>query len=181
LQRTPDDVLAFLEENGGRLYAVLLRLTLRHDVADDLMQELFIRVIRGGIGRARDPVAYAMRTATNLALDWRRAQARRREMSSTCETLDALRSENHVPLSQLVNREETERVLDAVSELPSQGREIVVMYYLEQQSFEVIGQQLDRTAHHVRAMCHKAMKRLRLQLGVKSTFLNQVGDTCDEP
>ncbi|MEX2316256.1 MAG: sigma-70 family RNA polymerase sigma factor [Pirellulales bacterium] len=179
MQRTPDDVLALLEEQGTRLYAVLLRLTLRHDVADDLMQELFVRVSRSGIGRAGDPAAYAVRTATNLALDWRRAQARRRETIGFAETLESIHTESQAPIVELINREETVRVLDAVSELSAQDREIVVMHYLEQQSFEAIGHQLERTAHQVRAMCHKAMQRLRRRLGVKKTVVNQFGDPRD--
>jgi RNA polymerase sigma-70 factor (ECF subfamily) len=181
LQPTQDDLLKLLDENGSRIYAVLFRLTLRYDVADDLMQELFLRISRTGIERARDPAAYAVRTAANLALDWRRTETRRRENVDMDEALNSIHAECDAPIRQLINREETERVLDAVSELPPHAREILVMHYLEQQSFETIGQQLARTPHHVRAMCHKAMKCLRQRLGVKTTVINQLGEISNDP
>jgi len=181
LRDSTDKVLALLNAHGTRIYGVLLRLTLRHDVADDLLQELFVRLSRhSGFRRALDPAAYAVRTATNLALDWRRAQARLRGKRSIDQALDAIHSTNHSPLSDLVDREETERVLDAVSELPQQGREIVVMHFLEEQSYDDIGSQLQRTPHQVRAMCHKAMERLRRRLGVTRTILRQSGESHDE-
>ncbi len=74
-----ESILVFLEEQGARLHALLVRLTLRTDVADDLMQDLFCKLSHDARWlAARNPTAYAVRMATNLAFDHRRAQARLR-------------------------------------------------------------------------------------------------------
>ncbi len=46
LSKTTNQVLSLLDEQGPRLYALLVRITLREDVAEDLMQELFLRLSR---------------------------------------------------------------------------------------------------------------------------------------
>jgi DNA-directed RNA polymerase specialized sigma24 family protein len=65
-------LLEFLENSGPGLHAMLTRLTLREEVAEDLMQELFIRLSKSkAFEKARNRQAYARRCAINLAFDWR--------------------------------------------------------------------------------------------------------------
>jgi RNA polymerase sigma-70 factor (ECF subfamily) len=167
LKRTADEVLALLAEHGGHLHALLTRLTLRADVAEDLMQDLFCKLVENQhFAAAASPLAYAIRMATNLAFDHRRAQRRRLPGEAGAEgptTGDAS------PLLDLVRREELDQVLDAIGQLPAGGREIVVLRYLEQQDYASIGRQLGKTPHQARALCHKAIARLRVALDAERT------------
>jgi len=52
-------------------------------------------------------------------------------------------------------------VLDATSRLTDLARDVVVMRYIEQNSFEEIGRHLDKKPQYMRALCAKAMARLR--------------------
>ena len=62
-------LLELLDASGGSLHALLTRLTLREDVAEDLMQELFIKLSNSnGLDRASQPVGYAYRSAINLGV-----------------------------------------------------------------------------------------------------------------
>jgi RNA polymerase sigma-70 factor (ECF subfamily) len=178
LKRPAGEILSLLADHGGGLYALLTRLTLREDVAEDLMQELFLKLTRSnGFGRAEDPLAYAFRAATNLAFDWRRARKRTPPMETTfSEPLSHDRS----PLSNLVRREELERVLDAVGGLPRLSRDLVVMRYLEQQGYDTIAGQLGKTPHQVRGLCHKAVGRLRRLLDDKSSTPREPGGSQHE-
>ena len=57
-------LLALLQARGPALHALLTRLTLRADVAEDLMQELFLRLRRSAaFPRAGDPGGHATRAA----------------------------------------------------------------------------------------------------------------------
>ena len=159
MDRTAEKALALLAEHGGRLHALLLRLTLREDVAEDLMQEVFLKLAYGGgLTQARDALAYGIRVATNLAFDWRRAQRRTPATKSADETL---REPGRSPLVELVGKEELERVLDALGRLPRRDRDLVVMKYLQQKDYRAMAQELGQTPHQVRAICHKALRRLR--------------------
>lgn len=152
-----------MDEHGERLYALLVRLTLRTDVAEELMQDLFCKLAQDPrCLEARSPAAYAMRMAANLAFDYRRNR-RRAAATSNVATLN-LAASHHSPLADLLRHEELDRVLDAVGRLPPEYREAVVLRYLEQQDYATIAGQLGRSAHHIRAMCHKAITQLRGEL-----------------
>ena len=154
------ELLDLLDQNGARLHALLTRLTLREDVAEELMQELFIK-----LSSARDQggidcwYAYARRTAINLAFDWRRRQAVRR--STSLDRLVERASDQGAPLGRLIQAEEIERVLAAIGRLHGASREVFVMRYVQQEPYEVIAEQFGKTVHQVRALCFRAMSRLR--------------------
>jgi RNA polymerase sigma factor (sigma-70 family) len=160
-------LLTLVEADGGRLYALLVRLTLREDIADDLLQELVVRLSQSdGFQRADDPFAYARRAAIHLAFDWRRQGKKRRKTESLAE-------DPAVPapdlLGRLTDREELEQVLAALERLSPLSRGCVVLHYLEQLSYEEVAEQLDMTPHQVRAACHKGIGRLRRLLGLQQS------------
>jgi len=109
LAPTSDDVLTLLNTHGKRLYALIYRLTLNHDVADDLMQDLFINLSqRSGFADASDPLGYALRSATHLAFDWRRKQIR---MPVTQALLDDIVAGNEDHRIAILKQEQSEQLL----------------------------------------------------------------------
>jgi len=158
------ELLELLDQHGAGLYALLTRLTFREDVAEELMQELFLKLNdvkdQGGIDCWH---AYARRTAINLAFDWRRRKKIRRARS-----LDGLlerASEDRTPLGRLIESEELEQVLAAIGRLHGASREAFVMRHIQQDSYEQIAGQLGKTVHQARALCFRAMSTLRGVLG----------------
>ena len=152
-------VLDLLSEHGPQLHAMLLRITLCEEAAEDLLQELFIRLARGrALQRARNPVGYTVRTAMRLAFDWRRSQRRRLDNQTICEEPV---SNDEWPYYRLEQREDLRAVLDAMDRLSTASRDIVVMRYLEEQTYEEIAAIVGKTPHQARALCHKAIARLQ--------------------
>jgi RNA polymerase sigma-70 factor (ECF subfamily) len=152
----PGGALEILERHGDELFALLSRLTLRTQVAEDLLQELFLRLLDAdGFFRAGNRKAYAFRTAINLALDWRR---KRRPV----ETLKYEPADGTRPvLDRLIEDEELEEVLDALPALSELGREIVIRKYLQQETYEQLAVDLGKSEHQIRALCFKALEFLR--------------------
>ncbi|MFC1781757.1 RNA polymerase sigma factor [Planctomycetota bacterium] len=67
------ELLDLLDSSGAWLYTLLTRLILREDAAEELMQELFIKLTNSrGFVKSENKGAYARRVAINLAFDWRR-------------------------------------------------------------------------------------------------------------
>jgi len=163
LQKRHKELLELLDKSGANLYTLLTRLTLREDVAEELMQELFIKLSNSrGFKKSVSRDAYARRAAINLAFDWRRKFRQKLNFSSVvCEPV----SNESSPLSKLIQTEELEEILDAIGRLNSSWRQAIVMRYIQQQSYDDIAKQMEKTPHHVRAICSKALNRLRELLG----------------
>ena len=151
-------ILQLLDTSGPHLHRLLARLFRREDVVGDLLQELFIRLWNSrAFDNARDPSAYAHRAAINLAFEWRRRQRIScQPLEQNCQTTEELSA-----LGKIIQDEELQQVLDATSRLSALAREVVVMRYIEQDSYENIAQRLGKKPQHIRSVCAKAMAQLR--------------------
>jgi len=168
------ELLELLDKSGANLYALLTRLTLREDVAEELMQELFLKLNNSSrFDKAVNRQAYTRRVAINLAFDWRRRQKR------NPLRLDQVRepaSNDSSPLGKLVQTEELDEILNAIGRLNRSSREAFVMRYIQEKSYDYIAEQLDKTAHHVRALCSRALNHLRNILGSNHSLSSEKGD-----
>jgi RNA polymerase sigma-70 factor (ECF subfamily) len=154
-----DRLEELLRAHGRRLYALLYRLTLSMDAADDLLQELYLRLMKTRLDRVSRVEAYATRVAIHLAMDWRSRGARAASSISQDPLEPGLG-----PIEQVEIREDVERTLDAVRELRAPLREIVVLRYIEGQRYESIASALGKTPQQVRGLASKAIKSLRESL-----------------
>lgn len=156
-------VMALLDRSGGPLRGLLFRLTTSEQATSELVQDLFLRLYESdAFARAEDGFSYAWRTAVNLALDWRRRQRRVLPLERGTPPTSTSPS----PLDAAVKDEDTQRVLDAVARLEEPGRSVVILHFLEQQSYEQIAGRLGRKTHHLRSICSKAVGQLRQDLAV---------------
>jgi len=152
-------VLELLDTSGLRLHALIGKLTLSEDVVGDLMQELFIRLSNSrGFDKADHPFAYACRAAINLAFEWRRKSKVR---SRSLDEISLPAGNNPSPLAEMARIEELEQVLDVILKLNDLARQVVVMRYIEQESYEDIARRLGKKPQHIRSVSAKAMARLR--------------------
>lgn len=152
-------VVVLLNAHGERLYRLLVRLTLREDVAEDLLQDLALKLAQAGsFAAAEDPYAYARKAAVNLAFSWIRRRRRERE-----QALGNLNhpAEEQAPWRRLVNAEDILRVLEHMEKLREQDRLILTMRYFDEAPYEEIAHAIGCTSHQARALCHKAIGRLR--------------------
>lgn len=149
------------EREGRSLYALLTRLTLCEDIAEELMQELFIKLCNfKDLGKVGDLAAYARKTAINLAFE-------RRNQKLPLVGLDEVSepTANHnSPLTEIIQTEELEEILDAIAQLRGASREAFVMRYVQHKSYNYIAKQMEKTPHQVRALCFKALAHLQYLL-----------------
>jgi RNA polymerase sigma-70 factor (ECF subfamily) len=159
LKSHQDILLELLDEHGRSLHRLLGRLTRCEHATSDLMQELFIRLSQsGGSARARDLYAYAWRTAMNLAFEWRRRQ---KITSVPLDQTDLPDESRPGGLAQAMRNEQIERLLEATAKLEEPARSVVVMRFIEQQSYEQIAERLGKKPAHLRSLCSKSLARLR--------------------
>ncbi len=166
-------LLYLLEKSGATFYRLLTRLTLREDVAEELMQELFIKLSNtNNLNDVKNLNAYARRAAINLAFDWRRSK---KNNHLGLDRLQEPVSNDKSPLANMERTEQLQQVLDSIEKLNKTSREVLVMRYIEEQTTEDIAEQLNKTPHQVRALCSRALGDVRDKLGS-----NQSGPTGKE-
>jgi len=169
------DLLTLLQQSGARLHALLVRLTLREDVAEDLMQDLFVRLANSdGFRGARKAEAYAYTVAIRLAFDWRRS----RRAKHASQLLDEPGFDDSFE-QRLEDAEQIEEVLRTMEQLSANDCEILIARYLGQESYEAIAEKRATTAHQARSQCHKAMTRLRKLLDVEPRRSNKESPHAD--
>ena len=157
------ELLELLDRSGADLFTLLTRLTLREDVAEELMQELFIKLCNcKGPDNVASWDSYAHRAAIHLAFDWRRG---RKRASLRLEQIRLPAANEESPLTKLISSERLQETLDAIEKLNKSSREIVIMRYIQQDSYDSIAEKLGKTPHQVRALCSRAVNRLRDVLG----------------
>jgi RNA polymerase sigma factor (sigma-70 family) len=147
-----------LEEQGHAVHSLLLRLTLRRDVAEELFQEVCVRM--GAKLGVENPGAYVRRVAINLAMDWRR---RRRDLVEVGE----VNAKGRAVAEVAEDAEDVERILDAAEALTALSREAFVLRFVQGESYERVGDVIGKSAHQARGLCHAAVKEIRKRLNVR--------------
>jgi RNA polymerase sigma factor (sigma-70 family) len=151
-------ILELFEKSGPQLHRLLGKLTLNEEIVGDLLQELFLRLWKSkAFDKAKNPFAYAYRVAINLAFEWRK---NRKNSYRSLEGISPAQVGSSA-LGKMIADEELQQVLDATMQLSELSREVVVMRYIEQQSYEEISKQLGKKPQYLRALNAKAIARLR--------------------
>ena len=150
-------LLRFLEESGSRLHGMLTRLMLDEDAAEELMQELFIRLFEiKHLEKIENLQAYACRIAINLAFD------RRRKQRSLRAIPDGQTDHRIPPIDlRLIQNEELQGILNAAEKLIGLTRECFVLRYIEQMDYDKIAERTQKSTQQVRALCSKGIQRIR--------------------
>lgn len=163
MDKNTRQLLSLLDEYGRRLHSLLTKMTLCEDAAADCLQELFLRLRDAdGFRKSKQPERYMFRAAINLAFDWRRQQ---RRIHTSDEHLDDTASCCLTPDDQIAEREEAERILQAMERLSEDDRELLTMKFIHGESHAEIADRFESTPHRVRALCSKAVARLRRLVG----------------
>lgn len=159
----PSAFEALYERHHRPLFRTALAMTRRKPVAEDLLQEAFLRAFRH-IGRVRLKEKASLRPwlhriLINLVYD---RSARKRLNSGPLESVvDRLASRSPSP-ERRAERSETARIVEeAVAALPDNHRAVVVLFYLHDMDVTEIALTLGVPAGTVKSRLYYARSRLR--------------------
>lgn len=162
---------AIVTEHQQAVFRLLVRLTGSPDRADDLAQEVFLRLYRAMAGFRGDAelTTYLHRIVINVANDeWkRRAKERVRDVSISDEVSgweDRLCHPLPNAEQQLVTRELADRVDSAMQRLKMVERSVLVLYHQEERSYQQIAESLRLPLGTVRTHLHRARQKFRALL-----------------
>ena len=165
---------ALIDRFGTRLYGFFYRCVGSRDAAEDLLQEVFLRVVRT-IDRYEHTdrfEAWLFRIAANLVRD-RIRQLRRRPIEVSIDADNAESFEECERVLQLVDascakpgeraekEEEMDRVQRALRQIPDAEREVVMLRHFSQLSFAEIADAMRTPLGTALARGHRGLTKLR--------------------
>ena len=154
-----DEIVA---RHSERVYRLAYRLTGNAADAEDLTQDVFVRVF-GSLSSYRPGTfeGWLHRITTNLFLDGARRRQRIRFDALSDERAARLGSREAMPHDQVADRTFDDDVEHALAALPPDFRAAVVLCDIEGLSYEEIAEILDTKLGTVRSRIHRGRAMLR--------------------
>lgn len=167
---TTPDLPGLLEVHYDELRRFALRKTRSASLADDVMQDAWLKLfdlVRSPDfdGRAvRNPLSYLRRIIANLVVDrQRQASAQARRITPGDLPQDA-RSEAPSAFQVVAGRQEIAIVQAAIAELPDKCREVILLYRGQDLTMQQVGDRLGISPRTVENHLAKAMSHCRRRL-----------------
>lgn len=151
---------------SAKLFGIVLRILRRRDLAEEVMQEVYVKVWqRAGDFQAEraSPVTWMATIARNSALD----VARRRSHVPIDEAPEAMSvADPAAPaLQQMELGEELQRLSRCIDGLEPDRRDMVRLAYLNGLSREELAQRYGHPAGTIKTWLHRSLKQLKDCLG----------------
>ncbi len=156
---------ALVEEYAPRVRGFLRRIVHTGDV-DDLVQEVFLRVVRtiAGYHDMGRFDAWIFQIARNLASDHLREKARRPiQLDEPVDLKTTTRNSSRASVSQagLERAESDSQIEEAISRLPDAEREVILLRHFGRLTFEEIATVMNTPLGTALARAHRGLSKLR--------------------
>ena len=169
-RRDPDLLDRLIEQYQHRLLRYLLFLTGKREVAEDLFQETWMRVLLRGSqynGKARFDT-WLFTIARNLVIDLsrKRTMASLDEMSESADDGRAfeIATDGPSPLEQFQLREDRAEVAEVLMKLESNYREVLVLRFHEELSLEEIASVTRAPLSTVKSRLYRGLAALKPEI-----------------
>jgi len=165
-RRDPDLLDALIEQYQHRLLRYLLHLTGNRAVAEDLFQEVWVRVLEKGHqydGRNRF-VTWLMSIGHNVAIDYlrKRNPASLDEMRDPDEGVPFEPPDTRPsPFEEAAERQQQEMLSEALERVPPLFREVLVLRFQEQMKLEEIARLVRIPVATVKTRIYRGVNALR--------------------
>ena len=177
---TPDRMLArraaagqpeawdeLIELYGRRIYNVAYQFSSSREEAEDLTQEIFLKLYQN-LARYRGDVplvAWALRLSRNHCIDLYRKTRREKRSTFVSEAVLELVPSNDDPQVDTMRRQQLDAVYQGLERLPQDLAEVVVLRDLQGWSLEETATYLDAPLGTVKSRLHRARNQLVEQVG----------------
>jgi RNA polymerase sigma-70 factor, ECF subfamily len=158
-----------------RLYGYALRATGKTELAQDLVQETFLRIVQrlGSYDDQGKFEAWLFRILVNLVRDHGRSLSRHPTQSTVIESdgqrvelTDEIAGKGPKPFEPIHDREDVDALQAALRKLPEGDRQILLLRHFADMPFKDIARTLNCPIGTVLARAHRALGKLRILMEV---------------
>jgi RNA polymerase sigma-70 factor (ECF subfamily) len=135
---------SLLHRHKAKIYSSIYMFTKDRELADDLFQDVFIKIIdtlrKGKYNHEGKFLQWALRISYNMCVDQFRRSKRRTKVSATetFDIFDVLESEDPNMEMSMMRDQTYDRVRTLVDMLPNEQREVVILRHYADMSFKEI-------------------------------------------
>jgi RNA polymerase sigma factor (sigma-70 family) len=160
---------AIYEAYRPRLFGFLARLCRRPDVAEDLLEETWLRLVTHAATLTEDARLgpWLFTVARNLHISWRRSRALDPSRTSELDPAWPSPDKGDSPFEAAARSELERRVESALARLSSGDRELLLLVGVEGMTPAEVAGVCGLSAVTVRARLHRARERLAAEMGAE--------------
>jgi RNA polymerase sigma-70 factor (ECF subfamily) len=151
----------------AKLYGVVLRILRRQDLADDVMQETYLKIwsSAGQFDPAlSSPITWMVAIARNRAIDLVRKKTEV-SIEEESDVLEAAAADTPDPLAKRETTEELRRLLACMGRLDEERRRLVLFAYYGGWSREHLAAKFEKPVNTIKTWLRRALIEIRECLG----------------
>lgn len=155
------------QTHHGRIFRTAQRITGSAADAEDVLQTVFLRLVKGqeAYDMSRNPEAYLSRAAINASLDLLRSRTRSRSVTLDEADADMMAGRGRSPEALHADRELQALVRQAVAKLGKTAGEMFVLRYYEGLDNKEIAVAMATSPLVVGVVLHRARTKLKKEIG----------------
>lgn len=165
----------------SRVFSYILLIVKNQELAEDIFQETFIKVIRslkkGKYIENGKFVSWVLRIAHNLIIDHFRKEKLKGTVSNDSSDVDIFNSQKFAEDTiedQMVNKQILSEVKDLIQELPEDQQQVIYMRHYMGLSFKEIAEQTDVSINTALGRMRYALINLRKLIEKKNLSLTKI-------
>lgn len=169
-----------IQRHKGRVFSYILLIVKRQELAEDIFQETFIKVIRslkkGKYTENGKFVSWVLRISHNLIIDHFRKEKLKGTVSNDSLDIDIFNSQKFSEDTiedQMVNAQILSEVKDLIQELPDDQQQVIFMRHYLDLSFKEIAEQTDVSINTALGRMRYALINLRKLVEKKNLILTK--------
>lgn len=165
-----------IRHHQASLYAFMLRMTGRPDVAEDVVQEAFVRVLKN-LDRFDSRFRFSTWVFT-IAKRLYMNQLQKHAPAFESDVVDAWQGKGSAPERNLMEAETRDNARQAIEHamgsLNEQQREIVILFHRQNWPISSIAEHLDMPEGTIKSHLHRARKRMKQVMSADENHLRHV-------
>lgn len=160
------DLKEIISNHGSTVRNIIKRITNEHN--EDLEQEIYTKIWKNSDKyQEKGSIQAWIRTiSANLSKDYLKSSQKKLSDNSTNDetVLSFVQDSKDTPESLLIKRERQKMISAAINNLKPKFREVIMLYEIENQSYEDISQKLKCPIGTVKSRLYNAKKELAIAL-----------------
>jgi RNA polymerase sigma-70 factor (ECF subfamily) len=169
-----------IKRHKGRVFSYILLIVKKQELAEDIFQETFIKVIRslkkGKYTENGKFVSWVLRISHNLIIDHFRKEKLKGTVSNDSLDIDIFNSQKFSEDTiedQMINTQILSEVKDLIKELPEDQQQVIIMRHYLDLSFKEIAEQTDVSINTALGRMRYALINLRKLVEQKNLILTK--------